>query len=331
MLQIFVRHHDRLHFAKGADQPDVGPIADAVWLDLLTPTPGETKRAEALMGMQLPTREQMAEIEESSRMRRLPKGELITVLALVWAETDTPRLAPITFLLTQDKLATLHHIDPLPLLAFRRRVSRRGHAAVTPEQVMMSLLEALIERVAGVLRRIAQELDTLAAGSFRGGALRARGEADDDGRVLRRIGHAGQVISKAHVCLSSLKSPLEYLRGDVEGHQFAAGGRALRQWARGAHQDVTGLDEYALFLSQKVGLLLDTTLGRITAEQNEIVKIVTVISMIMLPPTLVASVFGMNFHGIPGTHEHWGYPLGLALMALSIVAPLALFKRRGWV
>lgn len=331
MLQVFVQHNERLHFARGAEAAGAGPV-DAVWLDLLNPNPAETRRAEELMGVDLPTREQMAEIEESSRLKRLSNAQMMTVLALVWADTDRPRVAPVTFVLTPDRLATLHHIDPQPMLAFRRRVSHRGHTAVTAEQVLISLLEALIERIAAVLRRTALDLDELAAGSFRGGGLRARGEADDDGRRLRRVGRAGQLVSKAHVSLSSLRRPLEFLSGAAQpAGQVYAPSRTLRQWARGALQDVAGLDEYTLFLNQKVSLLLDTTLGQITGEQNEIVKIVTVISMAMLPPTMVASIFGMNFQHMPGLESEWGYFMGLGLMALSILAPLLLFRRNGWL
>lgn len=332
MLQVFVRHEERLHFAKGADAPAFDPIPDAVWLDLLTPTPQETRRAEALMGLPLPTREQMAEIEESSRLRRLPNAQLMTVMALAWADTDRPQATPVTFIMTPDLLATLHYIDPQPILAFRRRVSHRGHPAVSAEQVLIALLEALIERTAVVLRRTVQELDTLGACSFRMETLRARTDEDDDARRLRRIGRAGQLIAKAHVCLTSLKQPLEFLRAAPQPGQPFVPSKALRQWAKGALQDVNGLDEYALFLNQKVGLLLDTTLGEITGEQNEIVRIVTVISTAMLPPTTVASVFGMNFHHAPGLMASpWGYAAALGLMAASIIAPLALFKRNGWL
>lgn len=332
MLQVFVRHEGRLHFAKGAEAPDLGPVDFAVWLDLLNPTAQETARAKALLGSSLPTREEMAEIEESSRLKRLPNAQLMTVLALVWADTDRPRVAPVTFIITKDRLATLHHIDPQPMLDFRRKVARRGHPATNAEQVLMALLEGLIERTAAVLRRTAQDLDELAAGSFRGETLRVRAEDDeDDEERLRRIGRAGQLISKAHVSLSSLQRPLELLRGPAQPGQAFTPSKNLRQWAKGASQDVAGLDEYAMFLNQKVSLLLDTTLGEISGEQNEIIRIVTVISMAMLPPTMVASIFGMNFHHMPGMGSPWGYAAGLGLMALSIAAPLALFKRNGWL
>lgn len=337
MLQVFARQDNRLAFARGAETAHGEPMDDAVWLDLLNPTPEETRRAADLMGVPLPSKEQMAEIEESSRLKDLPNARIITVLALVWADTDKPRVTPVTFVVTPERLATLHHIDPQPFLAFRRRVSRRGHAAVTAEQVLVSLLEALIERTAVVLRRTAQNLDELSAASFlRGETSRERPQDDDDARRLRRIGQAGQLIAKAHVSLSSLRRALEFIRDPARAQQNGrpqsfAPSRGLRQWAKGAMQDAAGLDQYALFLNQKVSLLLDTALGEITGEQNEIVRIVTVISVAMLPPTMVASIFGMNFHHMPGLGSPWGYAFGLGLMALSIVAPLALFKRNGWL
>lgn len=329
MLHVFVNDGGRLRWAKGAETA-LGPLpADTAWVDLVNPAPDEMHRAERLAGMTLPTREQMAEIEESSRIRPMPGALHLTVMALVWADTDEPRITPVTFVLAGDRLVTLHHIDPQPFLAFRRKVGRSGFPACRAEAVMRGLSEAMIDRTAGVLRRVALELDTLAARAFHGRTLRSRGEMRDDPRTLARIGQAGHLIAKAHVSLTSQKRMLEFLAGgEVVGNAVS---KDTRHWARAALQDVTGLDEYALFLTQKVGLLLDTTLGEITAEQNEIVKIVSILSVSMFPPTLVASIYGMNFHHMPELALRWGYPMALGLMVASAILPIVYFKRKGWL
>lgn len=324
MLHVFVNDGGTLRWAKGAETGGEPLPAGTVWLDLLNPTPDEQARAEALMGVALPTREQMAEIEESSRLRVLPGAVHMTVMALVWADTDQPRITPVSFVLAGGRLATIHHIDPQPFLAFRRRTARSGFPATTGETVLMALVEALVERTAGVLRRVGLELDTMGSRAFRGRALRPRGETRDDTRTLKRIGHTGHLAAKAHVSLASLHRMLTFL---VRGEGWTTA-KPTRRWARAALQDVTGLDEYARFLSGKVKLLLDTTLGRIGAEQNEIVKIVSILTVGLFPPTLVASIYGMNFVHMPEKDWAWGYPTAILLMVAAAVLPMLFFKAK---
>ncbi|WP_207457051.1 CorA family divalent cation transporter [Azospirillum sp. SYSU D00513] len=326
MLHVFVGEGGALRWDKGAET-GTGPLpAGTVWLDLLNPTPEELARAEAMMGTPLPTREQMVEIEESSRLRLVGAAAHLTVMALVWADTDQPRITPVSFVLAGGRLATVHHVDPQAFLAFRRRASRGGFAGTTGEAVLAALVEGMVERTAVVLRRIGIELDAMGGRALRG-RLPVRGESSDDARTLRRIGQTGQLIGKAHVSLSSVGRMLAFLsRG--EGWTCS---KPTRRWVRTTQRDITGLDEYALFLSGKVNLLLDTALGQITIEQNEIVKIVSILTMVLLPPTLVATVFGMNFEWMPETGQVWGYPLALLLMLASAVVPLLHVLRRRWL
>ena len=328
MLHVFANDGGTLRWAREAEEGQ-GPLPpEVVWLDLLNPTAEEQARAEALMGIKLPTREQMAEIEESSRLRITPGAVHMTVMALVWADTDQPSIVPVSFVLAGGRLATIHPIDPQPFLAFRRRVTHSGcPIAKGGESVLAALVEAVVERTAGVLRRVGLELDTMGSRAVRGRALPVKGENRDDTRTLRRIGHCGHLIAKAHVSLSSLNRMLTFLaRG--EGWTPA---KPTRRWARAALQDVTGLDQYARYLSGKVSLLLDTTLGRINVEQNEIVKIVSILTVALFPPTLVATVYGMNFANMPEKGWEWGYPLAILLMVLSAVLPMLYFRLRRWL
>lgn len=329
MLQVFVNDGGTLKARKGADIM-AGPLpAETVWVDLLAPMPDEVARAEALMGLRLPTREQMAEIEESSRLRRVPGAMHVTVLALAFADTDAPRLAPVSFVLTRGRLATLHHVDSKPFLDFRRRAAHQGFPLPKAEAVLRALVEAIVERTAAVLRRVAVDLDSLAGTSFRVAALPVDGAPRDDHRTLKRLGQSGHLIAKAHESLGSLSRMLDFLARGQMGEGVV--GKETRRWARGARLDVTGLDEYAQFLSRKVGLLLDTTLGRINAQQTGIVKLVSVLTVGLFPPLLVTSVFGMNFAAMPELQSPAGYPLAIGLTVLAAVAPLWFFKRRGWL
>lgn len=331
MLHAFVRDEGLLRWARELDGA-ADPLPDStVWIDLLSPTPEELARVEALVGTPLPTREQMAEIEESSRLRLVGGAVHMTVMALVWADTDRPRIAEVSFVLVGGRLVTIHHIDPQPFLAFRRTLSHRSVPCTGAEAVLAYLVDAVVERTAGVLRRVGLELDTMSSRAFRGRALRPRGETHGDNRTLRRIGHTGHLIGKAHVSLASLQRMLDFLSRNDGRMGGWIGSKATRRWARATLQDVTGLDEYATFLSSKVSLLLDTTLGRINVEQNEIVKIVSVITVLLFPPTLVATIYGMNFTDMPEKDWEYGYPMALLLMALSAVLPMIFVKLRRWL
>jgi magnesium transporter len=299
----------------------------AVWFDLMNPTPDELARAEAAVGAPLPTREQMAEIEESSRLR-VANGILsMTVMALVWADTDQPRITAVSFVLAGRRLVTIHHIDPQPFLAFRRRASRGGVPCASGEAVLTALVDGMVERTAAVLRRTGVELDAINRRSFRGRKLRSRGETLDDAQTLKRIGHTGHLVGKAQVSLASLTRMMDLL---ARNDRWNAG-KATRRWARTSLQDVTGLNEYAGFLSGKVALLLDTALGQINVEQNEIVKIVSVLTVLLFPPTLVASICGMNFTDMPGSDSGYGYPSALLLMLLSALLPMIFVRLRRWL
>lgn len=327
MLHVFTTDGGVLRWAKGAESRPEPLPPSTLWLDLMNPTPDEAARAEALMGVKLPTREQMAEIEESSRLRVLPGAIHMTAMVVIRADTDRPRLVPITFILAGRRIATIHHYDPQSFLDFRRRVAHGGYACAGAEGVLVGLLDGVAERTAILLRRVATDLDLMSRRAFRGGTLPTRDESPDDARTLKRIGHTGQLVSKVHRSIASLDRMLTFIARS-EGW---TPDKATRRWSRAAQQDVTGLGEYADFLSGKVDLLLDGTLGQINVEQNEIVKLVSILTVALFPPTLIASVYGMNFGHMPEKSWPMGYALAFLLMILSGVLPMLYFKARRWL
>ncbi|WP_109120247.1 magnesium transporter CorA family protein [Azospirillum sp. TSO22-1] len=326
MMHVFVNDGGILRWAKGAGAHGAPLPAETAWLDLVTPTHEEQAQGETAMGLALPTREQIAEIEESSRLRRASGAVHMTVLVLALAETEAPRLTPVRFVVAGGRLATIHYMDAQPFLTFRRRTVRQGYGGTSPDAILVALLEAVVERTAGVLRRTGAELDSLSSRAFR---RFDPGTAEtDDTRTLKALGQCGHVLAKARESLVSLRRMLDFL---MRGEGDVALRKAARRWARGILQDVDGLDQYARFLSSKVGLLLDSTLGRITVGQNDIVKLVSVLTVILFPPLLVSSFFGMNFDVMPETDRVFGYPMAVALMLISAVLPVWYFKRRGWL
>jgi magnesium transporter len=327
MMHVFVNDGGLLHWAKGAGGHGVPLPAETVWLDLVVPTHEEQAQGEALMGLRLPTREQIAEIEESSRLRLLNGAVHMTVLVLALADTEAPRLTPVSFVVAGGRLATIHYMDAQPFLTFRRKTVRQGFAGVSADAVLVALVEAVVERTAGVLRRTGAELDSLGSHAFR---IAEPGAEDiDDTRMLKHLGKSGHVLAKARESLGSLRRMLGFLMQGGGGE--AALRKVTRRWARGIQLDVEGLDQYARFLSNKVGLLLDSMLGRITIGQNDIVKLVSVLTVVLFPPLLVTSFYGMNFEFMPEKQWLLGYPLALALMVVAGVLPLWYFRRRGWL
>ncbi len=326
MLQVFINEGGRLirtRWTEGTPLPGA-----TVWVDLLNPTADEVAAAERCLGQRLPTRAQMAEIEDSSRLRPGAESLHMTVLALVWADTDQPKLAPVSLVLAGGRLATIHHIDPQPFLTFRRKTTHRGFAPARADAVMTALLEALIERTANVLRRVGIELEAMGQRAFHRGTPGRTAPPRDDGRTLRRLGQAGQLVAKAHESLSSLHRILDFF---ARGSGDALLGKDARRWSRGAALDTKGLYEYAQFLASKVRLLLETTLGQINVEQNEIVKILSVASVGLFPPTLIASLCGMNFVSEPGRHWAFGYPLAMLAIIASALVPMWYFRRKRWM
>lgn len=326
MLQVFINEGGRLvraRWTEGADLPSA-----TVWVDLLNPTADEVAAAERCLGQRLPTRAQMAEIEDSSRLRPGAASLHMTVLALVWADTDQPKMAPVSFVLAGGRLATVHHIDPQPFLTFRRRVTHQGFVPARADSVMTALIDALLERTANVLRRVGVELEAMGQRSFHRGIPGRAAPPRDDGRTLRRLGQAGQLVAKAHESLSSLHRVLDFL---ARGGGDAMLSKESRRWSRGAVLDAKGLTEYAQFLVSKVRLLLETTLGQINVEQNEIVKILSVASVGLFPPTLIASLCGMNFVAEPGRHWAFGYPLAMLAIIASGLIPMWYFRRKRWM
>lgn len=327
MLHAFVKDGGALHWAKAAGGHGAPLPAETVWLDLVVPTHEEQAQGEALMGLRLPTREQIAEIEESSRLRLLNGAVHMTVLVLALADTEAPRLTPVSFVVAGGRLATIHYMDAQPFLTFRRRIVRQGFAGTSADAVLVALVEAVVERTAGVLRRAGAELDTLAGRAFR--IADDSAEELDDTRTLRQLGQTGHLLAKTRESLVSLRRMLGFLINGGAGDLALR--KASRRWARGILLDLDGLDQYTAFLSKKVGLLLDSTLGRITVEQNDIVKLVSILTVVLFPPLLVTSFFGMNFDVMPEKEWVYGYPLALALVVLSAALPVWFFRRRGWM
>src|SRR4051812_6619648 len=300
--------------------------SEIVWVDLLSPTPGEIATVEEASGLTLPVQAELSEIETSSRLRT--DGDVLRLSApLVHrARTEYPGTTPVGFVLAPELLVTVRY-EPLTAFDTYEREARGGAA-----EVFVGLIEAIVDRIADVLENIAAELDTVSHRLFRsrsvgGEHCSTRAQENADLRsILRRLGASGDLSSKIRDSLLALARIVPYV-ATMRGSELPA---AVKTRLDTLRHDLASLNDYEAHLMNKLQLLLDATLGLINVEQNDIIKVLTVVSVVGVPPTLVASMYGMNFKYMPELEWTWGYPYALALIALSALAPLIWFKWRGW-
>jgi magnesium transporter len=304
--------------------PDQALPADAIWIDALDPTAEDEKKIEDMLGLDVPNREEMREIEISSRLYQESGALIMTATLIVGSETPNPASDPVTFVLAGHRLVTLRYADTLPFHAYAGKVQREGVACSTGEAVLTDLLDAIVDRLADILERVQQEMDQLSREVFSAG----NGVPDVNFRaVLRKIGHAQGLISRARESLVGIGRVITFLSRPDEGTVDESSGRSLETLSK----DVVSLSDHTSYLASSINFQLDATLGLINIEQNAIIKIVSVAAVVFLPPTLIASIYGMNFDFMPELDWPVGYPFAVLLMVLSAILPYWYFKRRGWL
>ena len=335
MLRAYVRESDRLNAHNvNVAATEQSPLPDGAtpWLDLLNPTPEEDRFVEAAIGISIPTREEMQEIEVSSRLYNENGAEFMTMTAVTQLETDEPILTPITFVLKGATLVTVRYAEPRPFLMFALRVQRAGAISCnTGEQVMLSLLEAIIDRIADALERVGSKIDIISREVFRNtdqdNARTTR--ARDFQRVIVEIGREGDLVSMVRESLLSMNRVLTYHTAVTDDDKRAV--KEARTRIRTLQRDITSLTDHSTYLSTKINFLLDATLGLINLEQNQIIKIFSIASVALMPPTLIASIYGMNFRNMPELGWEFGYPLAIGFMIVAAVLPFLYFRRQGWL
>ncbi len=304
-----------------------GPPAEippgTVWIDMLEPAPDEVASVERLLRLDVPTRDEMRKIEESSRLY-VEDGALFMTIPIVNKAATEPENVGVTFILAPSALITLRYVDPLPFGRFARRIERQPDLAATPEAALIGLLEQVVDRLDDILEGATAGIDAISADIFRGPAGKRR-VGDDLHEILKRVGRAGDLASKARASVLGLNRLLLFLSTQAT---CTPNGRSRIETLM---RDVQSLSDHDGFLADKIGFLQDATLGMIDIEQNGIIKIFTVAAVAFMPPTLIASIYGMNFHHMPELDWTFGYPLALLLMVLSAVLPFLYFRHKRWL
>ncbi|MEO1089134.1 MAG: magnesium transporter CorA family protein [Pseudomonadota bacterium] len=296
----------------------------ALWLDLVSPTEAERATVENLLEVELPTRDAMQEIEISSRLYSDDDAAFMTVTLPLKIGNQPPHMAHVSFVLTNGRLVTLRHHELDAFGRFLARAEQSG-AGKTGETILAGILEAIVDGIADSLERASADVETLSRLVFEHDATKPTMSRDFQA-VLRQLGRDGDLTSK----LSSSLTTLDHLATFLHHGQAPADER-MKARIDTLARDVVSLNGHAAFLSQKISFLLDATLGLIGIEQNAIIKIFSVAAVVFLPPTLIASIYGMNFRDMPELDWAPGYPLALLTMVLSAVLPYRYFKWRGWL
>jgi magnesium transporter len=313
---------DRVPVTSDEDVPE-----SSVWFDLINPNLQEDKIVEHKVGIAVPTREEMQEIEVTSRLYVESGARYMTATLMCQSDTDAPKTTPVTFILSGHRLITVRYDEPRPFMMVGNKLARICSPAVTGESVLMDLLDAVIDRTADILERIGSEVDQVSHDIFEpegGRADRTRSY----NQILRAIGRKGDLASKVRESLVSIGRLLLYLANEADSMRWAKEPRAQ---LRGMQRDVHSLSDHAAYLSNKIQFLLDAMLGVVTIEQNNIIKIFSVAAVALMPPTLIASIYGMNFKHMPELDWYFGYPVAIVLMVLAAALPYCFFKWKKWL
>ena len=286
---------------KGQRIPD-----DATWIDLEEPTHEEDKLVEQCVGVQVPTREDMAEIEPSSRLYEENGALYMTLTALFGVEEGRPQSDPIGFVLTGSRLVTVRYVTPKPIRAFANH-ARRDKALVQNNLVALySLLDAIIDRLADELEDVGSETEKISAHIFHKQTDARRIPADRLTALLTRIGRTQTLLAKVRETAVSTARLLSFLSSSVQMKPEKA--EVVRDRILSLSRDVRSLIDHSGFLADNLTFLLDASLGLISIEQNAAMKLFSWMAIVFLPPTLIAGVYGMNFEHMPELKWLFGYP-----------------------
>ncbi len=295
--------------------------ADTVWVELVEPSRQEELNVEAAVGLNLPTREEMAEIEVSSRLYHENGATIMIATLLCGADERAPVPSPVTFVLTGDRLITIRYAQPRSFAAFAAQIERQPELSASAISIFLGLLEAVVDRTADLLEHVSADVEETSQAIF----LQARGVSFKP--ILNKLATCQSTNGKARESLVSLSRLISFamLAGGVPDN------REARDELRSMQRDVQSLTEHASYVSGNLSFLLDAALGLINIEQNEVTKIFSIAAVVLLPPTMIATIYGMNFHNMPELSWRFGYVVAWVAMVLSAVIPYWWIKRKGWL
>jgi magnesium transporter len=285
------------------------------------------RRVEQATGLRVPSEADLSEIETSSRLAT-EDGALYLSMPLVSRLDEAPRSVPAGFVLSRERLLTIRFAESRLFDAFADRQLRAETAERAGAHILVGLLEAIVDRQADALEQARIDLDAISQRIFREGQrLSRRGEDSLLRDTLTAIGRTGELVSYIRDSQLGADRIVPYMLGNTSDWLP----KDLEPRINTLRQDIASLKDYDVHLDDKVHFLLDATLGFINIAQNNVVKVLTVASVVGIPPVLIAGIYGMNFKAMPELQWEWGYAYGLIVIAVSGIVPLVWFKLRGWL
>jgi magnesium transporter len=298
--------------------------SDSVWVDVVDPTDQEREAVRAFFGVDTPSKDDMDEIEISSRLYHEDNAVFMTALVLSKTETVEPECQATSFILAGDRLLTVRYSEPQPFNTFANRAERQAHAWPKGEVVLAGLLEAIIDRTADVLEKAGADVDAISKQVF---SHNGDSPSKDYQQILLRLGGRNDLTSKARESLISIGRMLAFLSQAID----LKASRDMKGRIKVMTRDVQSLSDHTTFISNKITFLLDAVLGVVNIEQSRIIRILSVAATVFLPPTLFASIWGMNFKAMPELEWVYGYPIAWAMIVLSAIVPYIFFRWRKWL
>jgi magnesium transporter len=323
MISVYIQRGSMLE--RVSVDPRGSVPEEAVWIDLVSPAHNEDKMVERRLGIAVPTREEMQEIEVSSRLYVENGGRYMTATLMCQSDTDEPKTTAVTFILASHRLVTVRYDEPKPFQIVSNKLGRQCPDKITGDGVLVDLLDAVVDRDADILERIGMEVDAVSRDIFEPTSERNSAHYK---AILTAIGRRGDLTSKVRESLVSIGRLLLFLSNEAEGMRWTKDTRTL---LNSMQRDVQSLSDHATYLSNKITFLLDAIVGVVTIEQNNIIKIFSVAAVGLLPPTLIASIYGMNFKHMPELDWSYGYPFAIALMVAGALLPYLYFKWKKWL
>jgi magnesium transporter len=318
----------------------VATIPDGtVWIDLVEPTHDEEVTVESTLNIDIPTRGELAEIEASSRLYQEDGAAFMTATLIRRGDEERPESSPVTFIIKANQLITIRYHHPQAFPVYIRQAMKPQATAMTGWGILISLMEAVVDRAADHLERVSaiiddtskKVFDTSFANKTAKKERRRRKKPKNLEELLGMIGEEGDFNSKMRESLVSIGRMVAFMQAILDQTKVTKEMKENRGRIKILQRDIQSLTDHASFLSGKISFLLDAVLGMISIQQNGIIKIFSVAAVVFLPPTLVASLYGMNFKHMPELEWTYGYPWAIALMVLSAILPFWYFKRKGWL
>ncbi len=327
MIQAFTCHNGPLQ--RLTDTSSADALRLAVWIDLQNAVQDEVDRVQAATGLRVPSEADVSEIESSSRLASRD-GSLYLSMPLIRFAEDGPRTVSAGFVLSTERLITVRFAPSRIFETYAEHLPRDSCSSGSAAHIFLGIMEAIVDRQADALEQVGTDLEEVSHGIFAMGVNQKGGRKTDDAilrKTLGQLGRIGDLISHVRETQIGAARIVPY----VEAMTVQWLPKDLAPRLMTLRQDIASVSDFDTHLNDKLQFLLDATLGFVNIAQNNVMKVMAIASVVGIPPTLVAGIYGMNFKTIPEYDWTYGYTWGWGLIILTTIIPLGIFRWRKWI